>query len=101
LVDAAGKLAGALSVIIALQADPDTPLRELADLEPIHVHPEADIVEVTTRMSDYNLLTLPVVDHDHQLIGLITVDDALEAAIPEDWHHRESVRRSNATVEPD
>lgn len=31
---------------------------------------------------------LPVVDPDNRLIGVITVDDALDAAIPDSWRHR-------------
>ena len=101
LVEETGKLAGAVNVILALQADPTIPLVEIADLDPIHLHPEADIVDVTTRMADYNLLTLPVLDHEHRLIGLITVDDALEAAIPEDWRRREPAHRHTAPTEPE
>ncbi len=101
LVDDAGKLAGALSVITALQADSSTSIRELADLDPVHVLPDADIVEVTTRMSDYNLLTLPVLDRERHILGVITVDDALEAAIPDDWRRREPAHRSSASAESD
>jgi Mg/Co/Ni transporter MgtE len=41
-------------------------------------------------MSDYNLITIPVVDEHRVMIGLITVDDILEAALPEDWRRREA-----------
>jgi hypothetical protein len=34
-------------------------------------------------------MTVPVVSHDDQLLGLITVDDILEATIPDDWRRRE------------
>ena len=40
-------------------------------------------------MADYNLLTVPVVDADDHLLGVITVDDVLEATIPDDWRRRE------------
>ena len=43
-------------------------------------------------MADYNLMTVPVVDDDNQLLGVITVDDVLEATIPEDWRRREPRR---------
>ena len=33
-------------------------------------------------MSDYNVLVLPVLDHDDHLIGVLTIDDILEATIP-------------------
>ena len=40
-------------------------------------------------MADYNLMTVPVVSTDNQLLGLITFDDVLEATIPDDWRRRE------------
>jgi Mg/Co/Ni transporter MgtE len=39
-------------------------------------------------MADFNLLSLPVVDEDGILIGIVTVDDALEAALPAHWANR-------------
>jgi CBS domain-containing protein len=84
-----GTLAGTLNLVRALQLDPATNLRDAADQDPIAVSPGDDIIEVTTRMADYNLLTLPVLDDTGRILGVITVDDALEAAIPEDWSRRE------------
>lgn len=41
-------------------------------------------------MADYNLLVLPALDGDDRLIGVLTVDDLLEAAIePEQRRMRE------------
>jgi CBS domain-containing protein len=44
-------------------------------------------------MADYNLYTIPVVDDDDRVLGVVTVDDVLEAAIPEDWRRREPAPR--------
>jgi hypothetical protein len=59
------------------------------DREPVRVMPDADVVDVTLLMADYNLMTVPVVDAEDQLLGVITVDDILEATIPDDWRRRE------------
>ena len=40
-------------------------------------------------MADYNLYAIPVVDDEDQVLGVVTVDDVLEATIPEDWRRRE------------
>ena len=85
-----GTLAGTLGLVRALQLDPSTPLRDAADPDAVFASPEDDIIAVTTRMADFNLLTLPVVDENGLILGIITVDDALDAAIPSDWSHRES-----------
>ena len=39
-------------------------------------------------MADFNLTVAPVVDDDDRLIGAITVDDVLEAMLPESWRRR-------------
>lgn len=95
-LDADGHLNGALTVIEALQHDPGTALADIAATDPIHATPSDDIVDITTRMADFNLLTLPVIDDTHQLLGIITVDDALEAAIPDDWRRRTRQNHPNA-----
>jgi Mg/Co/Ni transporter MgtE len=84
-----GKLRGAASLVALLQANPTTRLRDVADRDPIRVHPDADLIDITLLMTDYNLLNLPVVDDDDHLLGVITVDDALESTVPRNWRRRE------------
>ncbi len=92
-----GTLAGVIGLVQALQSNPDKTLAEVADPEPVTAQPGDDIIEVTTTMADFNLLTLPVVDTEHRILGVITVDDALEAAIPSDWARREHNRAAPAS----
>ena len=88
-----GRLTGAIGVVRALQLDPATTLAEAAEPSPVYVRTDDDVVSVATQMADFNLLTLPVVDDGGHILGVVTVDDALEAAIPDDWRHREPVHR--------
>ena len=83
-----GTLAGTLTLVRAVQSSPETLLREAADPNLVIASPGDDIITVTTRMADFNLLSLPVVDGQKNLLGIVTVDDALEAAIPRDWSRR-------------
>ena len=85
-----GTLAGTLGLVRALQMEPKTPLSEAADADLVVASPDDDIIAVTTRMADFNLLSLPVVGRDGKLLGIVTVDDALEAAIPRDWSRRKA-----------
>lgn len=89
-----GTLAGTLTLVRALQLDPNTLLSDAADPDTVVAAPDDDIVVVTTRMADFNLLTLPVLDSEGRVLGVVTVDDALEAAIPRDWYRRASGRRT-------
>ncbi|GAC1367947.1 MAG: CBS domain-containing protein [Pseudarthrobacter sp.] len=95
-----GTLAGVIGLVQALQADPAATLQDAADPEPVSATAGDDIIDVTTTMADYNLLTLPVLDEHGHILGVITVDDALEAAIPPDWAHREPNRNTTKTSRP-
>ncbi|HWS94245.1 MAG TPA: CBS domain-containing protein, partial [Mycobacterium sp.] len=89
LLDHFGRLTGAVTLPQLVQAKPGTPVDKLADHDPIRVGPDADAEDVALLMSDHNLVTLPVVDPEGRMIGLITVDDVLETTIPIDWRRRE------------
>ena len=80
-------------MIRLLQSDPDTPVVDLLELDPVRVTAEADLTDVALLMADYNLLAIPVVDDHDRVLGVITFDDVLEATIPEDWRRREPAPR--------
>ncbi|MBO0865868.1 MAG: magnesium transporter, partial [Mycobacterium sp.] len=84
-----GRLSGVVAVISLLQAHPANLVATLMDSEPIRVTPSADLTDVAVLMTDYNLPTIPVVDDEGQLLGVVTVDDVLKATIPDDWRRRE------------
>jgi Mg/Co/Ni transporter MgtE len=89
VLNEADELVGVVPVIGLLQSAPDTPVLEVADLNPVRVTPTADVTDIALLMADYNLVTIPVVDaHDH-VLGVVTFDDLLEATVPEDWRRRE------------
>lgn len=71
-----------------LLAPPATPLAELMDDDVPGVRPD-DPAELAARlMGEYNLLTIPVLDTAGRLLGVVTVDDALAAIMPDIWRHR-------------
>ncbi|MEW1653649.1 CBS domain-containing protein [Streptomyces sp. NPDC093707] len=87
--DDEGRLVAAVRLVELLQADPEAELGEVSEPDPVRVRPDTDLVDVVLLMTDYNLTTLPVVDEDEVLLGLITVDDVLAAMLPEDWRRRD------------
>jgi CBS domain-containing protein len=84
-----GRLAGVVSVIALLQAHPADTVATLMDSDPTLVTPNADLADVALLMADYDLHTIPVVDDDNRVLGVVTVDDVLKATIPDDWRRRE------------
>jgi len=89
-VDVGGCLAGVARLVTLVQGDPDAALIEVCDTDPVRVGADTDITEVAVLMTDYNLITIPVVDDANRLLGVITVDDVLEIALPPDWRRREA-----------
>jgi CBS domain-containing protein len=89
-VDAGGALCGVARLVTLVQSDPADRVIEVSDTDPVRVGADADLMDVAVLMTDYNLITIPVVDHARRLIGVITVDDVLEVTLPEDWRRREA-----------
>ncbi|WP_167477837.1 magnesium transporter MgtE N-terminal domain-containing protein [Nocardia arthritidis] len=88
-----GRLAGVVSAITLLQADPAGRVADIMDRDPVRVAAEADITDIALLMADYNLYLVPVVDEADLVLGVVTVDDVLEEVIPEDWRRREPAPR--------
>lgn len=77
LVDKDEKLVGSVPLAKLVLANPATSLSELGEGGHISCHPDADEREVAELFDKYNLLTLPVVDDDGVLTGVITADDVI------------------------
>ena len=90
-VDEDGGLRGVARLVTLIQADPGARLIDVSDTGPVRVGADTDITDVAVLMTDYNLITIPVVDDARRLLGVITVDDVLEVALPEEWRRREAV----------
>ncbi|HET9897877.1 MAG TPA: CBS domain-containing protein [Streptosporangiaceae bacterium] len=89
-LDEQGRLCGVVKLVTLLQSDSVARLSEVCDGDPVRVGADTDVVDVAVLMSDYNLITIPVVDDGALMIGLITVDDVLEVTLPDDWRRREA-----------
>ncbi len=50
---------------------------------PITVTPETDREEVARLISRYDLLAVPVIDADRHVLGIVTVDDVIDAIVAE------------------
>ena len=95
-VDDRGVLRGVARLVTLVQADPGATVIDVSDTDPVRVGADTDVTEVAVLMTDYNLITIPVVDDERRLLGVITVDDVLEVALPEDWRRREAAQPPDA-----
>ena len=77
LVDADGRLRGSVALARLFAASDNTPLEQLATELLVRVSVKEKQDRVTELFDKYNLLTLPVVDEDGYLSGVITADDII------------------------
>jgi magnesium transporter len=88
VVDDHEHLVGSLPWRRLITADPATPVGLLREEETISVRPETDQEEVAQLVAKYDVVSIPVVDQDHRLIGTISVDDVIDVIQEE---HEEDV----------
>jgi Mg/Co/Ni transporter MgtE len=68
-----------------LRYPPHERLGTLLDTSLEPVGPDASAAEVSRILASYNLVSLPVVDESHRLLGVVTIDDVLDYLLPDDW----------------
>jgi magnesium transporter len=83
-VDGAGDLCGMTNLRDLLVAAPETPLSRIIEEEPASAQVDDEATEAARMVAKYDLLALPVLEGRH-LVGIVTVDDALDALLPPDW----------------
>ena len=78
------KLIGLVTVKDLLLADDDeTPVADIMLTNIISVTTHTDQEEVVRMFDRYNFLALPVVDGENRLVGIVTVDDAMDVMVDE------------------
>ena len=71
-------LQGIVSVKDLLLASDDCIIADIMDSNPIYVNTLDDKEDVAKALSKYDFLALPVVDNEKRLVGIVTVDDAID-----------------------
>lgn len=90
VIDREKRLVGVVGLRSLVVSDPKKTMESVMDPEVIYVTAGTDQEEVAEVMTRYDLTSLPVVDHQHRLIGVVTHDDitdVLEDEATEDILH--------------
>ena len=71
-----------------LRHPPHESVGALLDTEVEPLPPEAPTGEVAALLAAYNLVSVPITDEDEHLVGVVPVDDVLDAPLPHDWREQ-------------
>lgn len=89
ILDVEKTLEGVIYLRDLVMADPDQEIDELMDASPIYVNPFTTQQETAYLAAKYNLLSIPVVDLESKtMLGIVTLDDALDAVLPTAYKKR-------------
>lgn len=72
------KLEGVISVKDLLLNDDDTVIEDIMDTNVVFAMTHDDQEEVAEKISDYDLMAIPVTDKEGRLVGIVTVDDVID-----------------------
>lgn len=78
VVDEEDRLLGVASLKSLIRAKPGLALAEFMNSRPIKAGVDVDQEEVARLVATYDLLAIPVVEQDDRLVGIVTVDDAVD-----------------------
>ncbi len=78
VVDETNKLIGLVTAKDLMLAKKSKTIEEIMHENMIYAHTEDDKEEVARTISDYGFLALPIVDRETRLVGIVTVDDAMD-----------------------
>ena len=78
VTDRSRKLIGAITIRTLITADEDATLEELMEQNVISVTTQEDQETVANMFAKYDFTAMPVVDGEGRLVGIVTVDDAID-----------------------
>lgn len=102
-VDEHGRLTGVIRLADLLRAHPAEPLRTIAKSQIVSIGAYQDQELAARLLNRYDLMALPVVDHQNRILGVITADDAmavLEEETTEDIYKRAGILSAKVKQPP-
>lgn len=96
VIDNVRRLEGVLSIRKLILSDENTAVGDIMNTDVVSVHTLDDQEKVASLFKRYDFTTLPVVDNENRLVGIVTVDDAVDII---DQENTEDVQKMGG-IEP-
>ena len=100
VTDSRRKLKGIVTVKDLLLAPKNELIRNIMETNIIYVSTHTDKEEVASLFGKYDFLAVPVVDNEERLVGIVTVDDAIDVIQDEATEDIEMMAASTPTDKP-
>ncbi len=97
VIDDKRKLEGVIPIRTLILSDEDDIIKDIMTVNLIRGHTQDDQEHIADIFKKYNFTTLPVVDNEMRLIGIITIDDivdVIEEETTEDFHRMAAIQPS-------
>jgi len=88
VLDKDDRLVGVFSLRELVVAQPEAMVRDFMEPRTVTLDLQDSQEDCAQVISKYNLIALPVVDHENRMYGIVTADDALDKIIPTAWKKR-------------
>lgn len=98
VTDKTRRLIGAVTAKDLLISDPEAKISDIMEDNLVYAHTLDDREVSARKLSNYGLLAIPVVDDEKRLVGIVTVDDAIEVLQEE---NTEDIAKMAATTPSD
>lgn len=100
VTDAKRTLIGVVSVRDILMADDDDVIADIMTEEPVCAYTDDDKEEVMLSLAKYDFLAMPIVDKEGRLVGIVTVDDAMDVLQEENTEDMEIMAAMTPSDKP-
>ncbi|MCI9515014.1 MAG: magnesium transporter [Oscillospiraceae bacterium] len=100
VVDPSRHLLGLVSIRTLLLSDYEDIIEDIMETNVIAVSTMEDREDVAQSLSKYDFLAMPVVDDEHRLVGIVTIDDAIDVMEKEATEDFERIAGINPTDKP-
>jgi magnesium transporter len=81
VLDASKQLVGRITLSSLVIARKNTPLKDIMKPIIIRIQPESELTYAINLMMDYDKMSVPVLDSEGHMVGIITADDVLEEVV--------------------
>ena len=100
VTDAKRTLIGVVSVRDILMADDDDVIADIMTEDPVCAYTDDDKEEVMLSLAKYDFLAMPIVDKEGRLVGIVTVDDAMDVLQEENTEDMEIMAAMTPSDKP-